>query len=331
MRISFRSYAAAVVSLLGLMVAPVLAQDAPKNVNIVSVAGPVSGNWSFAMAALGKVMTDKNPTWTYKLIPGASASNPLRVQKKDGVFSFTQHTMAVAGVQGSEPFRKPVKNVSSIINMHDLTRFHIIVPAESPIKTIDQIKSSGKALSIAPGPRGSVTELAFRWALDEYGISYADIRKNGGTIIFNNYSDTATMMQDGNIDVWCWFGSGEGAAMQELANSMKIRWLSIDPDLLKNIETKHGVTPSVVPASYGGGQAGEGVHCIADTTELIVSSDLPEDVVYTMTKNILESVDDLRTTMPAWTDFRPETAWQDHGFETHPGALRYYREIGVIK
>ena len=62
---------------------------------------------------------------------------------------------------------------------------------------------------------------------------------------------------------------------------------------------------------------------------MVISKDVPEDLVYSMTKAIFENLEKLNSVHPAFGKVTKSTVLNGFGAPLHPGALKYYREIGV--
>jgi len=62
---------------------------------------------------------------------------------------------------------------------------------------------------------------------------------------------------------------------------------------------------------------------------MVLSKDIPEDIVYNMTKAIFENLEGLTAVHPAFGRVTKESVLNGFGAPLHPGALKYYREIGV--
>ncbi|HHZ00812.1 MAG TPA: C4-dicarboxylate ABC transporter substrate-binding protein, partial [Tissierellia bacterium] len=60
-------------------------------------------------------------------------------------------------------------------------------------------------------------------------------------------------------------------------------------------------------------------------------SDLDEDLAYLITKTVCENKDKLVAASAALEEFQPEKGWEILTDILHPGALRYYKEMGYIK
>lgn len=84
----------------------------------------------------------------------------------------------------------------------------------------------------------------------------------------------------------------------------------------------------IVPAGSYPGQTVD-VPTIASNNILAVSSDVPEDQVYAITRTIFENLPFLHQMHPATKDIMLEGAVTDLPMPIHPGALRYYEDVGV--
>ncbi|AGA69293.1 TRAP transporter solute receptor, TAXI family [Desulfitobacterium dichloroeliminans LMG P-21439] len=295
------------------------------------VAGTSGGVWYIGMGAIGKLYSDNYPGTTVNLLAGGSSGNPLRLESGETDFSITQHTMAVAAAKGQEPYKKATQNVSSIINLKDITRLNIVVRDDVPIYSIEDILEKKYPLKLAHGPVGTVSEVFGRWAFEEYGVGFKDITSWGGKLFANNYNDVASLFQDGQIDMFFWTGPGEAGFIQETASGTKLRWLPVKEEVINTLAEKYGLNKGTIPAQFYGGAVGTETPCVIDATELIVRKDLQEEIVYNLTKVICENKDDIVLAYSAWNTFDPETAWQDLGLPLHPGAEKYYKEKGWIK
>lgn len=295
------------------------------------VAGTTGGVWYVGMGAIGKLYSDTYPGTTVNLLAGGSAGNPLRLESGEADFSITQHTMAVAAGKGQEPYKQATQNVSSIINLKDITRLNIVVRDEVPIYSIEDILEKKYPLKLAHGPVGTVSELFGRWTFEEYGISFKDITSWGGKLFSNNYNDVASLLQDGQIDMFFWTGPGEAGFIQEAASGTKLRWLPVKEEIIDKLIENYGLNKGTIPGTFYNGAVGQDTLCVIDATELIVRTDLQEDVVYNLTKVICENKEDIVMAYSAWDTFDPETAWEGLGLPLHPGAEKYYKEKGWLK
>lgn len=299
--------------------------------NLKVVSGTVGGVWYVGLGAVGKQITKEYPGSTIDLVAGGSTGNPLRLNSGDGDLSITQHTMAVAAGKGAEPYKKKLTNVNSIVNLRDITRLNIVVDADLPIYSIEDIAKKKYPLRLATGPVGTVSELFGKWVFKEYGITYEDIESNGGKLFRDSYNEVANLMRDGHIDMFWWTGPGEAGFIQQAAAAKKLRWIPIDEKVIETVAEKYGLSKGFVPKGYYNNSVKENVPTVIDSTEFIVRADLPENVVYKITKTVLEHREDIINAYSAWKTLDVETGWKDLGLPLHPGAEKYYKEKGYMK
>ena len=304
------------------------ASPAAENVKILS--GPTSGVWYVGMGAVGKAISALYPDIRINLLPGGGLSNPIRLQKGEGDISIATHSIAVSAARGLVPFKGRVEGVSSFFNIMDVSRMHIVSCSDRNYTSLREIGEKKLPVRLAVGPIGSGTEVWARWMLDMYGYSYKDIASWGGKVITNNWDDVANMIKDGQVDVITWLGPGEVGFLVELSKDVGMSWISVDEDVLTKMEERYGVKRHVIPASMYEGRVGEGVISIADSAELLVRSDLPDDLVYRITKAVSERKGDIAIANAGWATLDPAKGWQDLAFPLHPGAARYFREAGFM-
>ena len=62
---------------------------------------------------------------------------------------------------------------------------------------------------------------------------------------------------------------------------------------------------------------------------LCTSADTPEDIVYYITKEVFENLNSFKDLHPAFEALTAESMLHGLSAPLHPGALKYYKEIGL--
>ena len=70
---------------------------------------------------------------------------------------------------------------------------------------------------------------------------------------------------------------------------------------------------------------------VAVTAVLIVGSQLKEDMVYNLTKALFENQAELAAAHAKGKDLNPQYAVKGVSIPFHPGAVKYYKEKGLMK
>ena len=319
----------ALLAVMAVLALPSPSQAANEKIKILS--GPTSGAWYVGMGAVAKAINKQFPDIDVNLLPGGGLSNPGRLSKGEGELSIGTHSIMVSAAKGLDPFRKPVTGVSSIFNLNDVSRLHIIGIGKNAPKSLESMIKNKQPVHMVVGPMGSGTELWVRWRLSCYGVTYKDIQSWGGKVITNNFDDAADMAKDGNVDLLFWLGPGEIWFVVELSKNTTLNWIPVSDELFQKMHETYGVQKTEIPSTMFSGVVGKNVPALCDAAELLVRSNLSEDLVYRMTKAIVEGREDIGTANAGWKTMAPETGPQNLAFPLHPGAAKYYKEIGVLK
>lgn len=139
----------------------------------------------------------------------------------------------------------------------------------------------------------------------------------------------AESLGDGNLDVAMWNGSFPLPPVIKLAASRDIKLIPIPDDFFKNLQSKFPPYFRIsIPANlYKGVTTATPSYGLANG--MVIAKSVPEDKVYAMTKSIMENLGTLKGVHPAFGRVSKKTVLNGFGAPLHPGALKYYREIGV--
>ena len=149
---------------------------------------------------------------------------------------------------------------------------------------------------------------------------------------YGGYGPSASAMQDGKIVlVSAPAGIPTGALTKLFASQKKkVTLLGFSPEQAAAADGGLGLwTPFTIPAGTYSGQAGD-IVSIAHPNFLAVNADVDEETVYLITKTIFENIPFLNLIHPATKGISLESAVTGLPVDLHPGAIRYYREVGVL-
>ncbi|MEL7568848.1 MAG: TAXI family TRAP transporter solute-binding subunit [Dehalobacterium sp.] len=262
------------------------------------------------------------------LIPGEGVSNPVTVSESKADIAFSHNVVATSAVLGIEPYDTEYSNLKAIGALYSGPA-QFIVPENSKIQKIADIKENKIPIQIAVDNPGSVMELTNRRMLAEYGITYEDIESWGGKIIYKGFGEAADLMKDGKIDVFSTMAMAPSGAVQELAITNKLRMLDFG-DIYQTMSEKYGYMPFSIPKDSYEFLTGD-VQSFATWIILLVRDDMPEDVAYNITKSLGENLEYLKTVHSNLKPLTPEMMAANAGIDLHPGALKYYQEVGAVK
>ena len=252
---------------------------------------------------------------------GASAENLRLINKGEAEFATVQNDVMDYAYHGTDMFAgEKLENVMTIGTMYPEV-VQIAASKTSGIKSIADFK--GKRISV--GDAGSGVEFNAKQILEGYGLSFDDIKKSN-----LSFKESAEGLQNGTLDA-CFITAGvPNSALQELAFTAGLILIPVDGEAADKICQKYGFyTKTVIPAdTYKGTESDTAALAIKAT--LAVSSKLDEEIVYEMTKALFENLDELAQGHAKGKEVSAEKAVTGVSVPFHPGAKKYFKEIGVL-
>jgi TRAP transporter TAXI family solute receptor len=220
-----------------------------------------------------------------------------------------------------EAFKEPLKGMSAVATLYPEI-VQVVVRADSPIKTFADLK--GKKVGV--GAPGSGTEINFRQLMDIYGLKKEDI--NGQYL---SYSESAEAFKDKHIDAFIATAGVPNSAIMDVSTQNDIRILPISADISAKLIQKHPFFAGVkVPANAYKGITQE-VPTVAVNAVLIAGNQLKEEMVYNLTKALFENQADLASAHAKGKELNSQYAVKGVSIPYHPGAVKYYKEKGLMK
>lgn len=151
-------------------------------------------------------------------------------------------------------------------------------------------------------------------------------------------SEQLTALVDGRLEVGFFGGSAPHPSIEQLAAQIKggvhiLNWTDEQIDALKELNAF--VNPYTVPAGTYTGLDYD-AQIPAYNLPLVVRADVSEDTVYELTKYLYTHAEELAKIYPSCAYYTPENAlksleaYEACGVSVHPGAARYYKEIGIM-
>ncbi len=306
--------AGAAVALLAA--APVKAETF---INVLT--GGTSGVYYPLGVALSQVYTDNVPESRPSVqATKASVENLNLLQDGKGEIAFTLGDSLALAVAGDTEagFPAPLDKLRTVAAIYP-NFVQIVASEESGIKTLADLK--GKRLSV--GAPASGTELNARAILAAAGMSYDDL----GQVEYLPFAESVELMKNRQLDATLQSAGLGVASIRDLASSVPITVVEVPADVVTKAGSPYQA--ATIPAGTYEGQDAD-VQTAAVQNYLVTHADVPEDVVYAMTKATFENLDDLQAAHAAAKDIKLEGAAANPPAPLHPGAERYFKEAGAL-
>ena len=197
----------------------------------------------------------------------------------------------------------------------------IVASADSGIKTLADLR--GKRISVGAAKSG--TELNARAIFKAAGMTYADMAK----VEYLGFGESVELMKNRQLDATLQSAGLGVASIRDLSTAIKIVLIPVPADVVAKVGDA-AYQSSMIPANTYGGQT-EAIPTAAITNFLVTHSGVPDDVAYRMAKAMFDNIDTLYAAHNAAKAIKRENAIKGMPIPLHPGAEKYYREVGLIK
>ncbi len=311
--------------LFGVAAAAVIVLAAPQAraqqfVNVLT--GGTSGVYYPLGVAIAKIYGEKIPNVKAQVqATKASVENLNLLQQGRGEIAFSLGDSLKAAWDGdAEAGFKAKLDKLRVIGAIYPNYIQIVATSESGIKTLADLK--GKSLSV--GAPKSGTELNSRAILKAAGMDYKDL----GKVEYLPFAESVDLMKNRQLAATLQSAGLGVASLKDLSNSSDINVVAVPKDVVDKIGPPF--VAETIPAGTYKGQDKD-VPTAAVVNYLVTSSAVSDDLAYQMTKLVYESLPELASAHAAGKGIKLETAAADSPVPLHPGAIKYFKEKGVLK
>lgn len=292
------------------------------DVQMILATGGTAGTYYPFGGAMAKIWNSKIPGMNVTAqTTGASAENVRLVSKKEAELALVQSDTLDFAFNAKEAFKEKLTNMEAVAVLYPEI-IQVVVAADSPAKDFSGLKG----LKVGVGAPGSGTEANFRQLCDAYGISKDDVKAQ-----YLSFSESAEQFKDRHIDAFIVTAGIPNSAIMDISTQHAIRILNVSGDVATKLTQKYPfLSPAKIPANTYRGLA-EDVDTMAVNAVLIVTDSAKDDVVYSLTKALFENQADLASAHAKGKELNLKTAVMGVSIPFHPGAVKYYKEVGAMK
>ena len=309
-----------------LAITPAVAQDANYVLNTASTGGtyhPVGT----AIATLSKVKLLPKQKFSLTAVNSAgSGANVQALGANTAQFAIVQGLFGSYAATGTGPVTAPQKNMRSVSMLWQNVEQFVLANKFVKSGTVSDLMSL-KGQAMAMGKQNSGTIGSNKVLLAGLGL---DIEKDF-KLVHAGYGPSADALANGQVvGIGAPAGPPTGAITKLMAaNTGKFTLLSVTPDEAKKMDGGRNLwVPFTLKAGTYPGQDKD-IATIAQPNFLAVNADVDEEHVYLLTKAIYENLPFLQAIHKATNAMNIKSATAGLPVPLHPGALRYYKEVGL--
>ncbi len=291
--------------------------------------GGITGVYYPTGGAICKIVNKKKDDYGIRCTvesTGGSVFNVNAVMAGDLEFGVVQSDRQYQAMKGEAEWKDkgPQKNLRSVFSVHPES-VTLVAGEDTKVKTIKDLK--GKKVNI--GNPGSGQRQNSIDALTAVGINIDDDIEAESV----KAAEAPGLLQDDRIDAFFYtVGHPSGTIKEATAGARKVRIVPVT-----GVEELFKKYPYYAPSKIQAGLYPNAVNGDQDVdtfgvkATFVTSADVPDEVVYAITKEIFENFDEFKKLHPAYATLTKESMLQGLSAPLHPGAEKYYKEAGLIK
>jgi TRAP transporter TAXI family solute receptor len=291
--------------------------------DVILGTGGTAGTYYVVGAAMGKVISERSDKInvivqaTKGSMENINLTNvgdiQLGMSNADGVYF---------GYYGTGSYENiGTQDIVGLMSLY-MSAGHMVVKSNSGIASYADLK--GKKVCLGP-PSTTIVEMS-KAILRAYGVD----PENDIKPYYLSFDEGVSKLVDGDLDATFFVAGIPTAALMNASATADVDLVTVDDEMLDQIVTDSPYYEKyVIPAgTYKG--IDHDTATLKIMTNIFAKSTLSDEAAYDFVKNALEGVEDYATAHNVVKEITPETAWQVP-VPLHPGAEKYYREIGVIQ
>jgi len=238
-------------------------------------------------------------------------------------FGVAQSDWQYHAYMGSSKFSEQGANkeLRAVFSIHS-EPFTVMARDDSGVKGLEDLK--GKRVNVGnagSGQRGTLEVL-----MKKLGWSLADFKLASEL----KAAEQARALCDNKIDVMVYAVGHPNAAIKEASTACDAHLVPVAGPAVEELVAVHSYyAPAVIPGGlYRGSDSDTPTFGVKAT--LVTTAGMDEKVVYALVKAVFENLDNFRQLHPAFAHLQPEEMLRGNSAPFHPGALKYYKEAGLL-
>lgn len=241
--------------------------------------------------------------------------------------AMTTPDLAYNAYKGIEMYDEPDEDLRYLFTGHLMPSTIITLEKNTDINTIADLR--GKRVGV--GDIGSAVFSMAKIALEAGGPALDDINQ-----FHLSQGETKDGVLDGSLDAGSLTAGVPHPSVLEAVTIANIKILPLPHDDLNKYLAKQnpGIQAAVLPGVLPGGTypgIDEDIEVPILVTAFVASAKVPDDVVYEVVKTLYSNVDQLAKVHPAGKEYLLDHALSGQSIPLHPGAERYFKEVGLLK
>lgn len=297
----------------------------PGRTQFLSIGTAPSGGAFFPVgAAISQVLNMHKDQYNWNVTAEATMGtqeNIRRLVRGELDLGMANAAITYFAVRGQGEWKEP-QAVLAVMTLAPNIAF-FVTPAKSGIKTMADLKGQ----RVVIGPPGAGFDYFVGPILEAHGLTLKDL-----TPLYATQTAAVEMLSDGSAKAAFLGGAIPNPSIAQICTSGEVHFIPFDPEARQKLVSQYlFFQPATVPGGTYQGHS-EPFDCLnVGSMHLITASNKDSELVYRFTKALYENREDVVAKHPAGKAINEKNAARHVGTDFHPGAIRFYKEIGIWK
>ncbi|MHB8763825.1 MAG: TAXI family TRAP transporter solute-binding subunit [Deferrisomatales bacterium] len=295
----------------------------------LTLAGYSAAGIASAMGqAVGAAVIKQNPGTVFNYEPGQGGANEIKVSRGDTELGLSSSILMGPALKGQEPFKEKLDNLRALSFLHT-NDMMVVLDGRSGIQSIEDFKT--KPVRIGVGSKHSFMEITARLYLEMNGITYEDIEKRGGKAYFMQKMATRVdQLRDRQLDAIVEPLPTPASILIDASSTIELRVPPVGKDIIAKAVNDYGFRPITIPKSAYPFLK-EDLPTFAVDNIMICSAQMSNELAYAIVKAMYDNLEDLKKVGYMKHLTPDQMPLVGRGIPLHPGAEKFYREVGALK
>ena len=314
--------------LFSVAVTIALAAGTSQAQEFIRIGSGLVGSYPVFGAKLAEMINDAVPNAKASIFKGPTEQSLVKVHKGDAEMALTYTFQAKMVADGKGQLGVAATDLRHVMTTYGSV-FMAVAAEGVDIESLADIKK--KPYRVWLGSKASVFWPLNMAALEAHGVALEDIEKSGGSINTEGYGKLLAAVKDGRVDVAFFAGPTPYSLLMDLDSSKGFKFLGFSPNALaKYNEILPGTSVATIEAGSYTSDA-RSVQFPYVVNQVVVGSQVSESIVYHITKMMNQKYKEMHKLFAGATDIDPAMALKDNKLPLHPGAAKYYKEVGLTQ
>jgi len=253
-----------------------------------------------------------------------SVANIRRIESGESTFGLSQTDVAYAAFHGEGPFAAagPDPKLRMLIALYP-EAFTVVARADAGIRDFQDLRDK----RVGIGTSGAGYTFTRDVILGFYGWTISDPER----VLELGPAEQNQALCSNKVDAIIFEAGHPNGLTQEATTGCRARLVRVaGPEINRLLATHPYYIASVIPGGMYAGNPDD-VPTIGTQAVLVTSSNQPDELAYGVVKAVFENFADFRRLHPALASLDVKHMVPSEGvIPIHPGALNYYREVGLV-